>query len=168
MEFSIGIAKFSLLFVLCVASWSRVEAENKVTVNSFSADVPGNDVVESWNYDLADNLIASTIKVKKNCPGMVEADIRVYQDDNIVNTMNKKFNKPMKDFADYNMCESMDSPEPDDDSCSIAEGEHSAKNCDMSSCFSDMNAGKYRIECDFKQEDTILTSIKMDITVESG
>ncbi|XP_076680962.1 uncharacterized protein LOC143375563 [Andrena cerasifolii] len=167
MEYSIGITKFLLLFVLCIASWSRVEAKNKATVTSFNADVPGNDVVDSWNYDLANNLIASTIKVKKNCPGIIEVDIRIYQGENMVNTLNKKFEKPMKDFADYNICGSLDYPEPDDDSCSIAEGEQSAKDCDISSWFSDMNPGDYRIECDFKQEDNMLTSLKMDVTVES-
>ena len=167
MEFSIGFAKFLLLFVLCVVSQSRVEAENKVTVTSFNADVPGNDVVDSWNYDLANNLIASTINVKKNCPGSVEADVRVYQGDKMVNTINKNLDHPMKDFESYNMCGSIDCPEPDDDSCSMAEGEQSARDCDMSSWFSDMNPGDYRIICDFKQEDNILTTLTLDVTVES-
>lgn len=35
--------------------------------------------------------------------------------------MVQNLKQPIKDFESYNICESIDSPDPEDDSCSIAE-----------------------------------------------
>lgn len=45
----------------------------------------------------------------------------MYKDGDVVNTFDKMFEHPMNDFANYNICGSVDSPEPDDDTCSMAE-----------------------------------------------
>lgn len=51
---------------------SVFQSDNEVTINSFDVDIPDNDVMDSWTYDLANNLIGSTIAVKKNCPDLIE------------------------------------------------------------------------------------------------
>ncbi|XP_029050226.2 uncharacterized protein LOC114879456 [Osmia bicornis bicornis] len=160
-----SIPKLLLVSVLCVIPY--VKAENKVTVVDFKADVPGNDIVDSWSHDLTNNLISSNINIKKNCPGAIEAEIKVYQGDNLVNQMVQNLKQPIKDFESYQICESIDSPDLEDDSCSIAEGEQSAKNCDISGWFSDMSPGDYKVECSFKQAD-VITTLTLNVKIESG
>lgn len=44
----------------------------------FKADVPGNDIVDSWTHDLENNLVSSNINIKKNCPGPIEVENEAY------------------------------------------------------------------------------------------
>ncbi|CAK9796243.1 hypothetical protein ANTPLA_LOCUS707 [Anthophora plagiata] len=161
-------AKLLLVSVLCIISCSFVQSDNEVTINSFDVDIPDNDVMDSWTYDLANNLIGSTINVKKNCPDSIEMETRIYQENEIVNQIVKQLEKPIKDFESYGICATIDYPEPDDDTCSIAEGEQSAKDCDVSEWFRDMSPGKYTIQTDFKQNDNMIACVKIDVTVESA
>ncbi|CAK9824145.1 hypothetical protein ANTRET_LOCUS2360 [Anthophora retusa] len=163
-----SIAKLLLVSVLCIISCSLVQSDNEVTINSFDVDIPDNDVMDSWTYDLANNLIGSTINIKRSCPDSIEMDVRIYQDTEMVNQIFKKIDKPMKDFESYHICEAIDYPEPDDDTCSIADGEQSAKDCDISDWFRDMSPGKYSVQTDFKQGDNKVACVKIDLTVESA
>ncbi|XP_017763371.1 PREDICTED: uncharacterized protein LOC108553116 [Eufriesea mexicana] len=164
MQSSTG--KLLLVFVLCIVSILHVKAEKEISIVFFNVDVSNSDILNSWDGDLADNLISSTINVKENCPGQIEADIRIYQGDNLVNTMNKKYDKPMNEFENLDICGSVEAPEPDDDSCSIAEGEQTAKDCDIRSWFKDMSTGEYNIECDFKRLNDLICTVKVGVKIE--
>ncbi|KOX67750.1 hypothetical protein WN51_08123 [Melipona quadrifasciata] len=115
-----SIAKLLLVVVLCIVSLSHVEASNKVTVQGMEVNVPDNNIVGSWQPQVSNNLISSTINVIENCPGEIEADIKVYQGDDVVSQTTKKFDKPIKDFESMNICASIESPDPENDSCSVA------------------------------------------------
>ncbi|CAD1470919.1 unnamed protein product, partial [Heterotrigona itama] len=141
-------------------------ADNKVTVQDVKVDIPSNNIVGSWEPQVSNNLISSKIAIKENCPGEIEADIKVYQGDQIVSQTTKKFDKPVKDFESMNICSSVESPDLDDDSCSIAEGEQSATDCDVSDWFKQMKPGDYNAVCDFKQGGNTVASVTLSIKVE--
>lgn len=116
---------------------------------------------------MGSNGLASVINIKNNCPGAVQAEIRVLKDDQIINSNVQNMKQPIKDFESYNMCASIDAPDTDDESCSIAQGEQTVKDCDVSSWFSDMDPGSYIAECDFKVKNELSATAYIYVTVES-
>ncbi|XP_026672171.1 uncharacterized protein LOC108627769 [Ceratina calcarata] len=162
-----SIPKLIFVTILCVALWMRAKADNKITVNSFDVDIPGNDIVGAWDHDLANNLISSTISIKRDCPGVFELDIKVYEGEAQVQQMNQKLKKPIKDIENYNLCASIDGPDPEDDQCSILEGEQSVKDCDVRDWFKDMSAGDYKVVATFSQDDQNVATITMNVLVEN-
>ncbi|XP_050586402.1 uncharacterized protein LOC126920306 [Bombus affinis] len=163
----LSIEKLLSVVILSIVSLSHVKAATKVTVTDFYVDVPDNELIDSWSHSLADNLISSQIFVKQDCPGEIEADITVYKGDDIVSQKNKKFDKPMKDFENYDICASIETPDSDDDSCSVAQGEQAASDCDVSDWFSSMKPGDYVAKCDFKQGDKLISSATLNVKVEA-
>ncbi|XP_043519837.1 uncharacterized protein LOC122533826 [Frieseomelitta varia] len=161
------IAKLLLVVLLCIVSLSHVKASNKVTVQDMEVDIPSNNIVQSWEPQVANNLINSKINIKHNCPGEVEADIKVYQGDDVVSQTTKKFDKPIKDFESMNICTLVQGSDFEEDSCSIGMGEQLAEECDVSEWFSEMKPGDYKAKCDFKQGDEVITTVTLSVKVES-
>ncbi|KAK9303335.1 hypothetical protein QLX08_004933 [Tetragonisca angustula] len=161
-----SIAKLLLVVLLCIVSLLHVKASNKVTVQDMEVNIPSNDIVQSWEPQVSNNRISSTINIMKNCPGEIEADIKVYQGDDVVSQTTKKFDKPIEDFEKMNICESIESSDLEDDSCSIAMGEQSATDCDVSGWFSEMKPGDYKAQCDFKQGDNVVGIVILSVKVE--
>ncbi|XP_043256410.1 uncharacterized protein LOC122399643 [Colletes gigas] len=164
-----SFVKLPLVLILCIVSLSYTNAEKKVTVHSYNADVTnGNNVLDSWSPSLSNGLITSNIGVSQNCPSAAQVVIKIFKDEQLVNTFNQNFKQPIKEFESYNICSSIDAPEPDDDSCSVAQGEHTASDCDLSSFFSDMDNGQYIVECEFKFSNNVVSTAKLDLTVEDA
>ncbi|XP_076223090.1 uncharacterized protein LOC116434457 [Nomia melanderi] len=157
-----------LMFVLCVASWSSVKAENTVTITGYSVDITNSDVIKSWNTDVSDNVLASTININQDCPGSVQAEIAIYKEGNLVNTVSQTYKQPFKEFQGSNICGSIDGPEPDDESCSAVQGEQVASECDVRSWFSDMDVGSYDADCDFQIEGNSIAVAHLNVKVESA
>ncbi|XP_050474521.1 uncharacterized protein LOC126865722 [Bombus huntii] len=162
----LSIEKLLSVVILSIVSLSHVKAI-KVTITDFYVDVPDNDLIDSWSPSLSDNLISSQISVKQDCPGEIEADITIYNGDDVVNEMNKKFDKPMKELEGYNMCASIETPGSEDDSCSLAQGEQALSDCDVSDFFSSMNPGDYVAKFDFKQDDNLVSIATLKVKVEA-
>ncbi|XP_003690596.1 uncharacterized protein LOC100870371 [Apis florea] len=163
------IEKLLLIFVLCIISSSyilNVKAENKVTINSIKIDVSNEDVLESWDASISNNLINTTPKIKKDCPSSLEIDIKIYQDDQLVSQMTKQSEKPFKDLENANLCASVEYID-EDDACSVAPGEQSASECDISSLLNSMNPGNYKTICDLKESDSVFATATLEITVEA-
>ncbi|XP_043790775.1 uncharacterized protein LOC122713963 [Apis laboriosa] len=163
------IEKLLLIFVLCIISSSyilNVKAENKVTVNSIKIDVSNEDVLESWDAGISNNLINTTPKIKKDCPSILEMDIKIYQDDQLVSQMTKQSEKPFKDLENANFCASVEYID-EDDGCSAAPGEQNASDCDISSMFNSMNPGNYKTVCEMKENDTEFATVTLEVTVEA-
>ncbi|KOC65822.1 hypothetical protein WH47_10284, partial [Habropoda laboriosa] len=99
-------------------------SETKATIRTFDIDIPSNDVIDSWTYELENNLVDSTINIKQDCPESIELEIQVFQEDEVVSQVFKELDKPMKNFEDYGICGMLDYTEPDDDSCSILQVSH--------------------------------------------
>lgn len=53
-------------------SFFLFQAENKVTVNSINVDVSNEDILESWDASISNNLISITPKIKKDCPSILK------------------------------------------------------------------------------------------------
>ncbi|XP_016920678.1 uncharacterized protein LOC108003090 [Apis cerana] len=162
------IEKLLLIFVLCIISSSyilNVKAENKVTVNSINVDVSNEDILESWDASISNNLISITPKIKKDCPSILKIDIKIYQNDQLVSQMTKQFEKPFKDLENANLCTSVEYID-EDDACSIAPGEQNASDCDVSSMFNSMNPGNYKTVCEMMESDTLFATATLEVTVE--
>ncbi|XP_060814570.1 uncharacterized protein LOC132906416 [Bombus pascuorum] len=155
------------VLILSIVTSSHITLA-KVSVTDFNVDVPDNEIIDSWRHKLLNNLISSEIIIKQNCPeGEIEAEITVYKDDDIILQKNTKLDKPMIDFQNYGICASIKTPDLDDDSCSIAQGEQGASECDVSDWFSSMNPGSYAAKCDFKRDGNLIAGITLSINVES-
>ncbi|XP_054016336.1 uncharacterized protein LOC128896851 [Hylaeus anthracinus] len=160
------LAKMLLILVLSVASWSCVGAEKDVKIKSVKTDVSdGNSAVESWTTSLSNNQIDTEIKVKENCPPMIQAEIRLIKDGIIVNKFVQNMDQPFEIVKSQNLCNSVDTQEPDDKSCSAVEGEHRLSECDLSSWFSDLDDGDYTGECDIKSNNKIISTATMEVEV---
>lgn len=142
------------------------KADNKVTVNSVNIDISNEDVVESWDASISNNLISTTSKIKKDCPNILKIDVQIYQDDQMVSQMTKQFEKPFKDLENANMCASVEYID-EDDACSVAPGEQNASDCDISSMFSSMNPGNYKTICEMTEGDTVFATATLEVTVEA-
>ncbi|CAL7949049.1 unnamed protein product [Xylocopa violacea] len=161
-----SVSKFLLIFVICVTWWSSAKGENKVTINSVNVEIPTNDVFGSLDHDLANNLIDATLNVKKSCPDVIELEVRVYQGDDMVNQFKQKYDKPMRNLED--LCSTVDSTDPELDSCSLGQGDQVAKECDVAKLFNDMSAGDYKAEADLTEGIEKIGSIVLEVTVEEG
>ncbi|XP_078038988.1 uncharacterized protein LOC144471113 [Augochlora pura] len=162
------MAELSLLFLLSIASWSRVEAGDVVTINSFQADVEGgNSVIDSISGDLADNIVGFTMNIKQSCPGTAQMDIELFKGGNLANTMSQTYKQPMKEILDSNLCGSIDAPDPDDDSCSILEGEQTASQCDISSWFQGMDDDDYEAIATITVNGEKVGTMVLGVTVSS-
>ncbi|XP_003485373.1 uncharacterized protein LOC100748835 [Bombus impatiens] len=162
----LSIEKLLSVVILSIVSLSHVKAV-KVTITDFYVDVSDNDLVVSWSPSLSDNLISSQIFVKQDCPGEIEADITIYNGDDVINEMNKIFDKPIKELEGYNICASIETPNSEDDSCSLAQGEQAISDCDVSDFFSGMNPGDYTAKFDFKQDDNLVSTATLKVKVEA-
>ncbi|XP_076750004.1 uncharacterized protein LOC143422911 [Xylocopa sonorina] len=159
-------SKLLLIFVLCVGWWSCAKGDNTVTINSFSGDVPVNEVIESLDYGLANNLVDATINVKKNCPDVIELEIRVFQGDDMVNQVKQKYDKPVRNLED--LCSAVDTTDPEEDSCTLGLGEQVVKECNIAKLFNDMSAGDYRTEVDITEGIEKIATLVVEVTVEEG
>ncbi|XP_076630628.1 uncharacterized protein LOC143346433 [Colletes latitarsis] len=167
MQYS--FVELPLVLILFIASLSYTNAEKKVTVLSYDAGVTnGNNIFDSWTPSISDGLFASNIGVIQNCPGPAQVILKLFKDDQLVNTFSQNFKQPMKELESYNICGSIDAPEPDDESCSIVQGEHTASDCNLSSLFSDMENGQYIVEAEFKFSNNVASTAKLDLKVEDA
>ncbi|XP_076277178.1 uncharacterized protein LOC143207505 [Lasioglossum baleicum] len=159
------VTKLLFLFLLGITSWSRYVAAKDVTVTDFTAEVPdGNGVIESWDCGIEDNNLKSDIVVVKHCPGVVQFNLELLKDGQVVNTAEKTLKQPTKELGE--MCEEIEGPDPDDDSCSIAEGTHAVSRCDMASKANDLDAGDYeaRIKLSIGGDTIAILVVKFRVT----
>nr|XP_033330467.1 uncharacterized protein LOC117222718 [Megalopta genalis] len=162
------MTELSFLLLLSVAWWSRVEADRTVTINSFQSEVEdGNSVADSMSGDVGDNLVNFLMNIKKSCPGAAQLEIEVYKDGVVVYTNGQTLKQPMKEFQQMNICGSIDAPEPDDESCSIQEGEQTASQCDVSAWFESFDEGDYKAVAAVTVNNEKLGALFLDVTISA-